>query len=357
MTHALTNAFKTFALCFFELVKSLKSEPWVDELDAYVLKQVAADRFSGCILVAQGDTPIFRKAYGFASKRFKVPNQVDTKFNLGSITKVFTKVAVMQLAERHKLSLEDYISEYLQNYPPDTASKITINHLLSHTSGMGNYFNEKFEASKDKLRTVDDFMSLFLNDPLSFKPGEKMQYSNNGYVVLGKIVESISGQDYYDYVREHIYRPAGMSDSDHYETDSPVPNLAIGHTRMHNQPYKLVGGSWRENALMIGIKGSPAGGGYSTADDLLRFSIALRSHKLLNQEHTDLVYHQPSPAGTSQAEKPRAFGVAGGAPGIGAALKMYLDTAYVNIILSNHDPEDMQVIRQKTEDIILHECQ
>ena len=356
MTHTLTNAFKMLIICIFELVGSMKSEHWVDELDAFVLKQVAADRFSGCVLIAQGDTPIFRKAYGFASKRFRVPNQVGTKFNLGSITKVFTKVAVMQLAERHKLSLEDYISEHLQNYPPDIASKVAINHLLSHTSGMGNYFNEKFEASKDKLRTVDDFMNIFLNETLSFKPGEKMQYSNNGYIVLGKIIESISGQDYYDYVKEHIYGPAGMSDSDHYETDSPVPNLAIGYTRIHDQPIKPVEGSWRENSLMIGIKGSPAGGGYSTADDLLRFSIALRSHKLLNQENTDLVYHQPSPGGADQA-KPRTLGIAGGAPGIGAVLKMHLETGYVNIILSNHDPEDMQVIRKKTEDIILHESQ
>jgi len=334
----------------------MESEPWVDELDAFVLKQVAADRFSGCVLVAHQGTPIFRKAYGFASKRFKVANQIDTKFNLGSITKVFTKVALMQLAERRRLFLEDYISKYLENFPSDIASKVTINHLLNHTSGMGNYFNEKFEASKNKLRTVDDFMSLFLNDPLSFKPGEKMEYSNNGYVVLGKIIESVSGEDYYDYVREHVYRPARMSDSDHYETDSPVPNLAIGYTRMHDQYHQHNGGSWRENSLMIGIKGSPAGGGYSTVDDMLRFSIALRNHKLLNQEYTDLLYLQPSPAGTVQAEKPHGFGVSGGAPGIGAAFKMYLDIDYTEAILSNHDPEDMQDLHEKIENIILHDC-
>lgn len=338
-------------------MRGLESKPWFDELDAFVLKQVAADRFSGCVLIAQGEAPIFRKAYGLASKRFKVPNQVDTKFNLGSVNKVLTKVAVMQLAEGHKLSLDGYISEYLPNYPSDIASRVTINHLLNHTSGMGNYFNEKFEASKDKLRTVDDFMTLFISDPLSFKPGEKMQYSNDGYVVLGKIIESVSGQDYYDYVRRHIYRSAGTSDSDHYETDLPVPNLAIGYTRMHDQSDRGVGGSWRENSLMIGVKGSPAGGGYSTVDDMLRFSVALRNHKLLNQKYTDLVYLQSSLEGTGQAEKPRGFGVSGGAPGIGAVFKMYLDIGYVKVILSNHDPEDMQVIHKKTEDIILHECQ
>jgi CubicO group peptidase (beta-lactamase class C family) len=339
---------------FFELVRDLEGKPWSDELDNFVREQVAADRFSGCVLVARGEKSIFRRTYGFASKRFKVPNRVDTKFNLGSINKVFTKIAVMQLAERHRLSLEGYISEYLPNYPSDVASKVTINHLLNHTSGMGNYFNEKFEASKDKLRTIDDFLNLFVGDPLSFKPGEKMQYSNAGYVVLGKIIESVSGQDYYDYVRQHIYRSAGMSDSDHYETDLPVPNLAIGHTRIQNQSDRRLRGSWKENSFIIGVKGSSAGGGYSTVDDILRFSIALRNHKLLNQKYTDLVYLSPPPGSTGQIEKPSGFGVSGGAPGIGAVFKMYLDIDYAKVILSNHDPEDMQVVNEKTEDIILH---
>ena len=213
----------------------MESRLWFDEFDAFLQKQVAADKFSGCVLVARAETPIFRKAYGLASKRFNVPNQIDTKFNLGSINKVFTKVAVMQLFEQHKLSLEDYVSKHLPNYPSDVASKVKINHLLNHTSGMGNYFNEKFEASQHKLRTVDDFLSLFINDPLSFKPGEKIQYSNAGYVVLGRIIESVSGQNYYDYVREHIYKPAGMKDSDHYEMDMPTPNLAIGYTEIDEE--------------------------------------------------------------------------------------------------------------------------
>jgi CubicO group peptidase (beta-lactamase class C family) len=334
----------------------LVSRPWFDELDAFVQKQVAADRFSGCVLIGKGEKPVFRKAYGLASKRFKVPNKIDTKFNLGSVNKVFTKVAVMQLAERHKLSLEGCVSEYLPNYPSDIAGKVTVNHLLNHTSGMGNYFNEKFEASKDKLRTVDDFLNLFIDDPLSFKPGEKMQYSNAGYVVLGKIIESVSGRDYYDYVREHIYRPAGMNDTDHYEADLPVPNLAIGYTSMYDESDHRIEGSWRENSFLIGVKGSPAGGGYSTVDDLLRFSVTLRNHKLLNQKYTDLVY-LPSLAGASQAGRQRGFAQLGGAPGIGAAFKMYLDIDYVEIILSNHDAEDMQVLHEKIEESILHKFQ
>jgi len=330
----------------------LESRLWFDEFDAFLQKQVTADKFSGCVLVARAETPIFRKAYGLASKRFNVPNQIDTKFNLGSINKVFTKVAVMQLFEQHKLSLEDYVSKHLPNYPYDVASKVKINHLLNHTSGMGNYFNEKFEASQHKLRTVDDFLSLFINDPLSFKPGEKIQYSNAGYVVLGRIIESVSGQNYYDYVREHIYKPAGMKDSDHYEMDMPTPNLAIGYTEIDEEG-QLLKGSRRGNLFIIGVKGSPAGGGYSTVDDMLKFCSALRGHKLLNPKYTELMF-QSARAQTTNEAKPRCFSHAGGAPGVGAIFKMYLDLDYISVVLSNYDPEAMETVDKKIEDMILH---
>jgi CubicO group peptidase (beta-lactamase class C family) len=328
----------------------LRSESWVRQLDVFIRKQVAADEFSGCVLVAQDGKPIFRKAYGFASKTFSVSNRVDTKFNLGSCNKIFTKVAVLQLAEHGKLSLEDYISKHLPDYPANVADKVTVSHLLTHTSGMGHYWNEKFEATRHKLRTVGDFLNLFINEPLSFEPGKKAQYSNAGYVVLGKIIEAVSGQDYYDYVRKHIYKPTGMKNSDHYEMDIPTPNLATGYTKMdeNNQPLK---GPRRSNTLYIGVKGSPAGGGYSTVDDMLKFCIALRSHKLLNPKYTELVL-RPSPMRTAEKEKPRCFGQAGGAPGVGAMFKMYLDLDYISVILSNYDPDAMWAIDKKIEDMI-----
>jgi len=334
-----------------DMVRTLRSESMVKQLDVFIRRRVAADEFSGCVLLAQSGEPIFRKAYGFASKRFNVLNRVDTKFNLGSCNKIFTKVAILQLAERGKLSLEDYISKHLPDYPSHVADKVTVNHLLSHTSGMGHYWNERFEASKHKLRTVDDFLSLFVDDPLSFEPGEKAQYSNAGYVVLGKIIEAASGQDYYRYVREHIYKPAGMNNSDHYEMDVPTPNLAIGYTKMDEEG-QLVKGPRRSNLFLIGVKGSPAGGGYSTVGDMLKFCTALRNHKLLNPKYTELVL-QPARARTAEEAKPRQFGHAGGAPGVGAIFKMYLDLDYVSVVLSNYDPEAMWTIDKKIEDMIL----
>jgi D-alanyl-D-alanine carboxypeptidase len=328
------------------------SKSLVKQLDNFMQKQVAADEFSGCVLLAKDWTPIFRKAYGLASKRYNVPNRIDTRFNLGSCNKAFTQVAIMQLAEQGKLSLEDYISKHLPNYPSNVARKVTINHLLSHTSGMGDYFNEKFEASRHKLRVVDDFLSLFIDDPLSFEPGEKAQYSNAGYVVLGKIIEAVSGLDYYDYVREHIYKLAGMNDSDHYELDVPIPNLAMGYTKL-SETENIHEGPRRNNCFFIGVKGSPAGGGYSTVDDMLKFCTALCGHKLLNRKFTELVLH-PTRVQTTKEARPRIFGHAGGFAGVGSIFKIYLDFGYVSIVLSNYDPDVMWTIDKRIENMILH---
>lgn len=326
-------------------------ESWVRRLDRFVQKRVDADEFSGCVLVAEDEKPVFRKAYGFASKRFNVPNLIDTKFNLGSCNKIFTRLATFQLAQRGKLSFEDCVSKHLPDYPSQVADRVTVNHLLSHTSGMGDYFNERFDASRHRLRTVDDFVSLFINDPLSFEPGEKTQYSNAGYVVLGKIVEVASGQDYYEYVRKRIYKPAGMNDSDHYEMDVPVPNLAMGYTRM-DENEQIRQGPRRNSVFHLGVKGSPAGGGYSTVDDMLRFCIALCGHKLLNPEYTELML-QPRRMRTGEEAKLRRFGHAGGAPGVGAVFTMFLDLGYISVVLSNYDPEAMQAIDRKIDEMIL----
>jgi len=320
-------------------------------IGTFIQERVSADEFSGCVLVARNGKTILREAYGFANKRYGIRNLPDTKFNLGSCNKVFTKVAVMQLAERGRLSLDDHVSRHLPGYPASVAERVTIRQLLNHSSGLGDIFNEKFEETKHKLRTVDDFVDLFRDDPLSFEPGGKVQYSNAGYVLLGKIVEAVSGQDYYDYVRERVYAPAGMNDSDHYEMDEPVPNLAMGYTRM-DQSGKRTDGPRRSNLFMLGLKGSPAGGGYSTVDDMLRFCEALGSGKLTDPAHTRLVYLQPSLAQAPEQADPRSFGFAGGAPGVGAAFRTYLDSGFTKVILSNYDPNSMETVDKMIEGAI-----
>lgn len=295
-----------------EMVKALGS--WLDE-------RVKADEFSGVVLLAKDGKPIFRQAYGFADLGLQVPNRVDTKFNLGSINKMFTRLAIDQLAEQGKLSLDDTVGKHLPDYPnADVREKVTIRQLMEFRSGMGDIFTEKFHGTaKNRIRTVADAMTLFVDDPLLFAPGTDQKYSNAGYVVLGAIVEKVSGRDYYEYIRENIYKPAGMKDSDSYELDVPVPNRAVGYTRnSSNGP--APGGGRRNNLFETFFKGTPAGGGYSTVDDMLAFDTILRSGKL---------FKTPRPI--------RGLGAAGGTGGANALLEQ-VDAQYTLIVLSNYDP-------------------
>lgn len=175
-------------------------------VEAYVDKMAAADLFSGTVLLARDGKPFFQKACGQASKAFNAPNRLDTKFNLGSMNKMFTAVAVAQLAQQGKLAFEDLLIKHLPDYPnKEIAGKITIHQLLTHTSGLGDYFTEKFmETSKDRFRTIQDFFPLFVDKPLTGEPGQKFRYSNAGFMVLGAVVEKVSGENYFDYVRNHI---------------------------------------------------------------------------------------------------------------------------------------------------------
>jgi len=177
--------------------------------------------------------PILKEAYGYASLAFEVPNRVDTKFNLGSMNKMFTGVAISQLAEKGNLSFDDRIIDHIPDYPnEEIAGKVTIHQLLTHTSGLGNYWTEEYmKTSKDRFRAVEDYLPLFVDQPLLFEPGTSWSYSNSGFMVLGLIIESITGQSYFDYVMENIYKPAGMINTDAYELDYIIPNLAVGYTR------------------------------------------------------------------------------------------------------------------------------
>jgi CubicO group peptidase (beta-lactamase class C family) len=213
-------------------VKRLPDEEIAARAEAYVAKLAAADLFSGSVVVAHEGKPIFSRACGLASRAHNVANRTDTKFNLGSMNKMFTAVAVAQLAEKGRLAFADPVGKHLSDYPNKAvAEKVTLHHLLTHTSGVGDYFNEKYvEAAKDRFRTVRDFFPLFVDQPLEFEPGSRFRYSNAGFMILGAVIEKVSGENYFDYVREHVYKPAGMSDTDAYEMDQDTPKLATGYT-------------------------------------------------------------------------------------------------------------------------------
>lgn len=318
-------------------VKSMTEKEILEFVENKLNKMLEADEFSGAVLIAKNGKPLFKKAYGMASKRFSVLNNVDTKFNIGSINKSFTQMAIAQLLEKNKIEIDETIGKYLADFPEEIAEKVTIKHLLTMKSGMGSYWNDEWQAKWATIKTVDELIAIIKKIPLDFEPGTSRRYSNSGYVVLGAIIEKVTGQSYYDYVRENIYKPAGMENTDSYELDQIVPNLAIGY--MQNQaenPYN--NSKFQNNLLAHSVKGSPAGGGYSTLDDLLKYAEALQKNQLAGIKYTNLVLGLFQNT-ESPDKRPRGFGIAGGAPvGINAMVKTDFKSGYTVIVLSNYDP-------------------
>jgi CubicO group peptidase (beta-lactamase class C family) len=324
------------------------------EIDSYLNSLVAEKKLSGAVLVAKDGIAIASKAAGIANKVTGAPVVLNTKFNLGSLNKMFTAVAIAQLAQARRLSFDDPVSKHLPEYPnKEVADKVTIHQLLTHTSGMGMYWNEKFTAQREKLLTVAAHLPLFVGDPLLFAPGAKFQYSNSGYMVLGAIIEKVSGQDYYSYVQEHIYKPAGMTDTGFYEPGKEIPNLAIGYSKMSPDGKPLE--EARDNTNTREVRGGPAGGGYSTVGDLVKFQTALRSSKLLNEEYTKIVTTGKVDAGGPIGRYAYGFGDKifegkhivghnGGSPGIAANFEMYPELGYTSVILMNADPPAMMPV-------------
>jgi CubicO group peptidase (beta-lactamase class C family) len=344
-------------------VRKMSQTEFARWLDSYLKRLATADVFSGSVMVVKDRKPIFQNAYGLASKAYNVPNRIDTKFNLGSMNKMITGVAIAQLVERGKFSFDDPVGKILPDYPnKEVAEKVKIHHLLTHTSGLADYFTPKFfETSKDRFKAVKDYLPLFIDKPLLFQPGERMSYSNAGFMLLGAIIEKVSGQDYFSYVREHIYKPAGMNDTDAYELDRDTPNLATGYTN-ENEEGRFIPGPRANNLFRHVVKGGPAGGGFSTAPDLLKFANALIGHRLLSQRYTDIVTTGKVAAGPglkygygffcAEVNGRRTVGHSGGFSGINSQLDIHLDTGYMIIVMSNYDPPIAQQIVTKIGQIL-----
>ncbi len=324
----------------FELPPGAKEEQIVKALGSWFDDLASHDLFSGTALVASRGRPVFSGAWGLASREWNVPNRIDTRFDLGSINKSFTKIAVGQLMARGTLSLDDTLADHLPDYPnEEVARKVTVRHLIDHTAGLGDIFNEKFfQSSKALYRDPRDFFALFADEPLRFEPGERAEYSNAGFMVLGAIVAAASGEPYDQYVMSHIFKPAGMHDTGFFAHDEPVPNVAVGYTRRVSAGNA---GEVRNNLFLLPIRGNSAGSAQSTVADLLRFDNALREHELLSPAYTQWYFggEVPQPAEAAPSAATRVMlgtGIAGGAPGVSAVLES--DGNLAVIVLANGDP-------------------
>jgi D-alanyl-D-alanine carboxypeptidase len=328
-------------------------------LKVELAKHAEEDKFSGAVLVAKDGKPVFTAAYGMADREKKIPNRLDTQFRIGSMNKMFTAVSVLQLVQAGKIKLTDPLGKYLADYPnKDVASKVTIHHLLTHTGGTGDFFGPEFDKHRLELRTLQDYVKLFGQRGLEFEPGSKWDYSNYGFLLLGVLIERVSGQSYYDYVTEHVYKPAGMTLTASLAEDQVVPSRSVGYT--HRRPRGARDGAaaeeWRPNTDTLPYRGTSAGGGYSTVEDLLRFANALESHKLLDAEHTELLVTGKVDTGGGEkyaygfGERSfggiHCFGHGGGAPGMNGDLEICPGPGYVLAVLSNFDPPVAQRVTE-----------
>jgi CubicO group peptidase (beta-lactamase class C family) len=310
-------------------------------LQTEIQKQTADDRFAGAVMIAKRNKLVFSGAYGPADRENHVPNRLDTRFRIGSMNKMFTAAAVLQLAQAGKLKLSDPIGKYLADYPnKEMAAKATVHHLLTHTGGTGDIFGPDFEKNRLTLRTLASYVALYGKRPPEFEPGARFDYSNYGFILLGVLVEKVSGQSYYDYVREHIFQPAGMTRTDSLPEEEKVDGRSVG--------YMYKDGKWQSNNDTLPVRGTSAGGGYSTVADLANFANAVMEHKLLDAEYTELLTTgkvERGPGGKyaygfsdSSAGGVRWLGHGGGAPGMNGDLRFSPDSGYIVAVLANLDP-------------------
>jgi CubicO group peptidase (beta-lactamase class C family) len=328
------------------LAQPLTEQDIVRELGTFMSRLADADTFSGTVLLARGDRVVFHRAYGVADKNFAVPAGRDTKYNVASMGKMFTAVAIAQLVERGKLSYEDRLAKFLPEFPnAESAQKILIKHLLSHSAGLGMWWGPRFSSSaKDQFRTVDDLVAWAATDEkaAAFEPGAKFQYSNTGYVLLGKVIEAVSGQSYSQYIRDNVFKPAGMTESVLSEREPINQHLAVGYQKSFDMDGQVL---FRSNThlQMSPMRGGPAGGDFSTALDLFKFSLALRAGKLLTRDSVALLTSPKTEFGSDRygfgfdvSTQRHSAGHGGGSMGVSNNIEIFLDSGWTAIVLANY---------------------
>jgi CubicO group peptidase (beta-lactamase class C family) len=304
----------------------------VARMEQIVQSYVPTKQFMGTVLVSQNGKVLLDKGYGFANLEWQVPNTPTTKFRLGSITKQFTAASILLLEERGKLKVEDPVKKYMPDAPA-AWDKVTIFHLLTHTSGIPSFTSfPDYESKQAQAMTPQQLVDWFKDKPLEFEPGSKWNYSNSGYVLLGYLIEKISGQSYADFVQQNIFTPLGMKDSGYDSNSALIVHRAAGYSRGKDGP---------ENAGFVNMTVPlSAGGLYSTTEDLLRWEEGLFGGKVLKPESLAKM--------TTPFKEDYAFGLGvgtqnghkrinhnGGIQGFNTSLAYYPDDKLVVAVLAN----------------------
>lgn len=331
----------------------MSEDEFKEELDTLLHARTRNELFSGVVLIARNGTPFFKRAYGMADRERRIPNRIDTRFNLASMNKMFTSVAIAQLVEQKKLAYGDLAGKYLGPdwMLPEVGKRVKIAHLLSHTSGIEEYLtDELLNSSANIYRKQNDYKALVKEKALYMQPGNKLEYCNTNFIFLGAIIEKVSGMTYSDYIEKYIYKPLGMNNTIEFSKDKMLPDVAMGYERvdLSGKP------RWQKTAFAGKINGSPTGGGFSTVEDLLKFANALRSDTLMTQKSREV--HMTERAGSKsfkygfgfviykKDELGPAVGHGGSAPGVSTNFRIFMDKGYTMIILTNFSESSLAAI-------------
>jgi D-alanyl-D-alanine carboxypeptidase len=339
--------------------KTAASHADIARLTRAALDQLARTTdFSGCLSISDGTKLFFAECRGLADRRFGVRADRQTKFHIGSMNKMFTAVAIGRLVESGKLRWDATLAELMPEYPDQAAAKsITVWQLLHHTAGLGDIFVPEFFQNREKFVNPRDYLDLIARQPKVSEPGKDWNYSNAGYVLLGRIVENVSGENYFDYIQRHVFAPAGMTASGFDSQEDVTAKLATGYFRDG-----AFATAWKVNKMSLPFKGSPAGGGFSTNDDLLRFASALRGGKLVKAATLQKMFDDGVPAGPGTyaagfgervSNGRHIRGHAGGAPGMSANLAMVWETgAAVSVTSNQGDTPTAMLLSERIADLL-----
>lgn len=273
-THCLKSFF--ILLCSIQLYTSVVAQPDIELLNTVMQQHIRLNCFSGVVLVARGDQVLYERAFGLADRQRNIANRPDTRFNLCSMGKTMTATLIMQQIEKGTLALDIPIRSYLPQYPLPNADRITIHHLLTHSSGLSNYMmHPDYEANKLRFNNLDSVMKVIVQMPLAFDPpGKQFEYSNSGFIVLGKILETVTGKNYWEVLQSEILEPLAMEHTwSRFPVGIQAPREAV--------PYYVLSQTKYADARQEESPAFSDGGIYASAHDIFQFAWALLQNQLL----------------------------------------------------------------------------
>jgi CubicO group peptidase (beta-lactamase class C family) len=322
--------------------------------------------FSGVVLVQTGEERICEAVQGFANRAEKLANNIDTRFGIASGCKLFTAIGICQLVEQGKLTFNTRLNDCLDINFPYYDEEITIHHLLTHSAGIPDYFDEAVMDNFEDLweqnpmylfYNLSNFLPMFQNKEMMFKPGEKFQYNNAAFIILGLIIEQQTGLSFTKYVEDYIFQPAGMEESGYFSLDQLPQNTALGYIDNNED------GTWKTNTYSIPIKGGADGGAFITAPEMVKLWKALFEYRLLNEETTKLLltphicekdeeYYGYGIWISKKDDKIFKYHVMGYDPGVSFHAAVYSESGTILVIPSNKETGPFAIMKAFEENLL-----